>query len=331
MLRILIIGAGGIANRHLQHLLRSKEAELVGVCDVRRESAEELAKDVEGVEVYDDVLEALDSSRPDGVFLLTPRNVRLSIIHECAKRKIPVFFEKPPCHNISTGREIQKVLSESDLIHAVGFNHRYNGVLQQITDKLDRDTLSQVHFEIVCPLAASAYMPGKLALYDVAQSGGIVGEVAIHYLDLARYVSGSEVKTLNAVGANRLLEQKDAMATHDVVGVQMLMENGVVCSVSITWGGPYWHGVGTFTSTKDLVNIRLMPPENLEGWGTLNGEDAKFEATEDETFLEHAAFFKSIRDQNMEPIRSPIADAFETFKLTAMINEMLYGSTSEME
>jgi predicted dehydrogenase len=64
MLRACVIGLGPIGNRHAHIYSEDPLAELVGVCDVRRDRADAAAA-CYGVPAYYDVEEMLAKAKPD--------------------------------------------------------------------------------------------------------------------------------------------------------------------------------------------------------------------------------------------------------------------------
>lgn len=79
MKSVLLIGAGGIARRHVDALGNIPTVRIAGVCDTNIERAEALGRKA-GATAFHGAGEALDAVQPDYVAILTPRQVRAPLI-----------------------------------------------------------------------------------------------------------------------------------------------------------------------------------------------------------------------------------------------------------
>ena len=70
-MRIGFVGTGGIANYHLEHLVKIKEAEIVALCDVAEERAKGAAKKYGGT-AYSDYKKMLDKEKLDALYICVP-------------------------------------------------------------------------------------------------------------------------------------------------------------------------------------------------------------------------------------------------------------------
>lgn len=126
-MNVLIVGAGGIAGRHVDRLNRIEDVQVVGVCDLDIDRARRLAERCGGSPAtYTDFAQAIGAGGADYLLLTTPRCVRLPVIEACVEAGLPVLMEKPPCHDLETGERIADLLDRSGLLHSVGFMHRWH-------------------------------------------------------------------------------------------------------------------------------------------------------------------------------------------------------------
>jgi predicted dehydrogenase len=329
-MRILIAGAGGIAHRHVSVLDRIEEAEVVGVMDIVAENARALA-DEAGAAPYTDLAEAVDASQPDALLLLTPRTVREGPISFCIERGLPVFVEKPPCECLSTGRRIHDRLQEAGLVHSVGFMHRYGARLERVLQHLREQRLSSVNILIRTPLALTKMWEHRPYPFQWRRSGGIVGEVGIHYIDIIRYICGAEPVEYTALGSRQALPDSEATTTDDAVACSMRMANGVMATVCLTWAANDWYAAAHLATDAGHATVELMPyGADLAAWGTAGDESFRDSDACDEYEQEHRAFLRAVQSGSMEPVRSPYADALKTFEATARVNALLYGENAEL-
>jgi predicted dehydrogenase/nucleoside-diphosphate-sugar epimerase len=95
MLRIALIGAGHMAGRHLDALRRvATPHQVVGVCDLRAEAAQELAQHAR-TNAYTSVTELLDDARPDLVHVCTHPATHFALARQALLAGAHVYIEKP--------------------------------------------------------------------------------------------------------------------------------------------------------------------------------------------------------------------------------------------
>lgn len=170
-MKILLIGAGRIAARHLDALSRIEGTSLAGVCDPVPENALRLARKTgPDVPVFERMEDALEQSRAHMVLLCAPRTVRLPVVEACVARRLPLFMEKPPCHNLETGRKIETLLHDAGLMHTVGFMHRWHGALEHARERFDFAAPGLIAFHYTAPMATRPNLEGYPAPYRVDRS-----------------------------------------------------------------------------------------------------------------------------------------------------------------
>ncbi len=326
MKRVLIIGTGGIAHRHIGALANIHEIHIASVCDIHAERAKEFAAPL-GAAVFTSIDEAMSQSQPDYVILTTPREVREEAIAKCISHGLPVFMEKPPCHNLSAGEKIREMLASSQLLHSVGFNTRWHDSLNVALGWLSGQRLSRIAICFSGTFAAQPIWKTYAAPYLVERSGGLVGDQGIHYIDIARYISKSEVKRVMAMGCNQILPKSEHVSTVDAAAWLMEMENGVLVSHNHTWGAPGWSCLIDMVADGGIVRVDICA--NTAS-GTVNGETVTHQGTQDEFENEHRGFLRAVEAGDISIVCSPYADALESFRVAANINKIIYGETPEL-
>ena len=340
MLQVIFVGANpaGIAARHAAVLKRLSDVTVCAVVDINLPRATAFAHQFGwNAPAYASLPEALQGLHmqgvsPDYVVLLTPREVRKEMIRECIRNRLPVFMEKPPCHTLSAGKRIAAELAESGLLHLVAFSHRHNEALAHALALLHGQPLTQVNIAIHTPMATHPPASGVVSLPHLwERSGGLVGDQGIHYVDLARYVCGAEVKRIvSACGVHLRGEPTPEFTSVDTASWILEMNSGQLVTHTHSWLTPFWSAVIELVSQRSVFRVALYKNQ-MEGFW--DGRAATFTGKPDEFEFEceHRLFVQAIQEGSMSSIRCNYPDALASFQVAAEINRMIYGSTLELD
>src|SRR5690625_391269 len=94
MIRVGVVGAGGMAQNHLQNVTEMDDAEIVAVCDIVQENAEKATQQYGG-KAFSNFEEMLDNEPLDALFLCVPPFAHGEMEEQAASRGIHVLVEKP--------------------------------------------------------------------------------------------------------------------------------------------------------------------------------------------------------------------------------------------
>ena len=124
-LRIGIIGGGGIAHAHLPHLhQRSDAVELVGVADVKAETAGATAAKYNILRTVTDYHELLPDV--DAVLICTPTFLHADIAVDALKAGKHVFCEKPMARTLEQAEAMLQAVGQGGAALQVGFVRRFD-------------------------------------------------------------------------------------------------------------------------------------------------------------------------------------------------------------
>ena len=128
MLRVCVIGLGPIGNRHSDIHNEDPLAELVGVCDIRRDRADAAAARL-GVPAFYDVQRMLDALHPDICSVATGGYEYSSEHHLPTMQALEfgchVLCEKPISNEIALGEEMVAKAKEKERCFGINLNHRF--------------------------------------------------------------------------------------------------------------------------------------------------------------------------------------------------------------
>ena len=195
--KIAIIGAGNFTKMTM--LPKLKGADIKYIVSKGGLSAKTLASKYNiqySSTKYDDVLNDPEVSL---VIITTRHNLHAEMVIEAIKAAKHVFVEKPLALNQNELEKIILAKSNSPSQVVVGFNRRFSPHISKIkslvTESAPKNMVATMN---------AGYIPENVWVHDMEVGGGrIIGE-ACHYLDLLRFISGSDISAIcmNALGSN---------------------------------------------------------------------------------------------------------------------------------
>ncbi len=195
-LRIGVIGAGRIGKLHANNLVnRVPKAELAAISDVYEPAAKALGEQL-GVKYTADYHEILNDPSIDAVFICSSTDTHSPISIEAAKAGKHIFCEKPIDHDLDKIKAVLDEVKKAGVKYQVGFNRRFDRNFKHVHEVVKAGGIGDVHI-----VKVTSRDPEAPPLSYVKVSGGIFVDMTIHDFDMVRYLSGSEVEEVSAVGA----------------------------------------------------------------------------------------------------------------------------------
>ncbi|GAA2151626.1 Gfo/Idh/MocA family protein [Actinomadura napierensis] len=231
-MRVGLLGAGRIGAWHARFLSGHPLVEelVIGDADARR--AEALAGPL-GARAADP--DAVLAAGPDAVLIATPTSTHADLLVRACEAGVPAFCEKPVAPDLRTTLEVRDRVAKTGVPVHIGFQRRfdagYAAARQAVLDGRLGD-LHRVHLVTADPAPPPAEY--------VRSSGGIFRDCHIHDFDILRWVTGREVESVTAVGANRGDDYFAAARDVDTSAAVLVMDDGTVATMQ----GSRYNGAG---------------------------------------------------------------------------------------
>ena len=242
ILRVAIVGCGGIAHQHAKAYAASGRTELVGLVDIVPERAEAYAG-AYGGRTYPDVTSLMSEARPDLVSVVTPPGAHAEVASRLLRAGASVLIEKPPCPTLAEF----DVVSEAERAGAgkayVVFQHRHGSGARRAAELLGSGALGRPQVAVCETLwfRPDSYFDPDWRGTWAGEGGGPTLGHGIHQIDLLLHLLGPwHHLTATAVRQARPVEFEDVSLA--MVG----FENGAVASV-----------VNSLLSPRELSRIRI--------------------------------------------------------------------------
>src|SRR5690606_27300142 len=189
-LRIGVIGAGSIAQIHLESYRANPQVELVAVADINADRARTVADSFGAPDAYGDPHEMLADPGIDAVSVCTWNDSHALWAIAAIRAGKHVLVEKPIARTLAEALEIQRVAEEHDVVVQVGFVRRHAPNCQVLKSFIDAGDLGEIYYAKASCLRRAGNPGGWFADKEVS-GGGPLLDIGIHVLDLCWYLMGS--------------------------------------------------------------------------------------------------------------------------------------------
>ena len=224
MYNIAIFGAGRIGQIHARNAAGSAELKLKFIVDPNRTAAEALAAQTGAAVAELDVVMRDDSVR--GVIIASATNVHLGQAIAAAAAGKAIFCEKPLDLDLARARQAAQ-LSGANML--VGFNRRFDPHFAALKARIDAGVVGKLE-----SLNITSHDPAPPPVAYIRVSGGLFKDMAIHDLDMARWLLGEEPTQVFA-SASCLVDPAIAAAGDvDTARILLRTDSGRLCTISNT-------------------------------------------------------------------------------------------------
>lgn len=212
---IAFLGVGRMGETHLRNLLGISGVKVLVVADPRREAAERGRALVGAEQALTDVDEAITYPGVDAVVIVTPTDTHARLLELAAHAGKAVFSEKPIALDLAETARVVKLIQDRGISVQLGFMRRFDPGYARAKQKIEAGDLGRI--ELFRALSRDTYPP---SLEFLMGSGGLFLDMAVHDLDLARFLVG-EVEEVQAWGTV-LVDQRFAEASDADTAVTFL-------------------------------------------------------------------------------------------------------------
>src|SRR5262245_50756835 len=140
MTRVAVIGAGSMGRNHTRVYREIPDAELVGVVDENRGSAEEIAR-LNNTQPYDDLSRLLDEAKPEAVTVAVPTQVHYEVVKQALEGGCHILVEKPIAATVEEAQDLMQLAKNVGKVLMVGHIERFNPAIIELKKRLETGQL----------------------------------------------------------------------------------------------------------------------------------------------------------------------------------------------
>ncbi len=224
----VLIGAGGISKAYAQAFANGLPFPLVGVADIRKEAAEEVAEIV-GAQAFDDIEIMCAELQPTAAIVCTPPNTHAAICVELMNLGIHVLCEKPLAVTSQDARRMISAAEANGVTFTMGSKFRFVEDVQEARRIIESGKLGDiVLFENT--FAGFCDMSQRWNSNPEISGGGVLIDNGTHSIDIMRFLLGS-VTELQVVEGRRIQN----LPVEDTARLFVRNEAGAMGSIDLSW------------------------------------------------------------------------------------------------
>jgi len=247
MIRLGIIGCGGMAAAQAERFDEVKGCKVVACSDIVPGRAEAFAKKFRIPAVHEDTAKMLAAEELDGVSVVTIDSAHEEPVLQAIKRGLHVMCEKPLSTTLASAKKMAAAAKRGKLITAVNFSYRNSAATQKAADLVASGKLGRImHVE---GAYMQSWLPSKVwgdwhtmecwlwRLSTKHGSAGVMGDVGVHLYDLASFVVGD----INEIHCNMKTFKKDkkrigpyVFDANDSAMASVRFANGAIGTLNMT-------------------------------------------------------------------------------------------------
>ncbi|AIQ41421.1 Gfo/Idh/MocA family oxidoreductase [Paenibacillus sp. FSL R7-0297] len=186
--RVVVAGCGAMANEWISYAVKHTEIEIVGLVDIRVESAQTMGeKHGLTCPVFTDISQAIEATAANLVFDITVPSSHFSIASKALEAGCHVFTEKPLAETMEQCNEIVNMAGRTGLSHAVMQNRRYDPHIRSLRGLITSGAIGRTG-----SISASFFLAPHFGGFREAMDSPLLLDMAIHTFDQARFISGAD-------------------------------------------------------------------------------------------------------------------------------------------
>lgn len=212
--RIALIGAGNIANTHLDAYKELDNVEIAAICDIDEARLAETA-DKYGIANRYSSVEAMLAAEKDldgaDVCVWNCNHAKCTIA--ALNAGLHVLCEKPMAYTAEEAIEMQECAKKNNKLLMIGFVTRYSPETLVVKDYIDNGYVGEIYY------AKAQYVrrhgnPGGWFSDKARSGGGPVIDLGVHVIDRARYLMGRPMPVSVYAATFNKLGRRDYLKTN---------------------------------------------------------------------------------------------------------------------
>ncbi len=295
-----ILGGGRIGQVHGNNLLRMNGVHLKAVADPYADFKDWPGP---GIATGTDPDLVLGDEEIDAVLICSPTPTHADFTEQAAKAGKHVFCEKPIDLDPARILRTLAAVGETGVKLQVGFNRRFDPTFSRVRRAVEEGDIGEIQL-----VKITSRDPEAPPAEYVRTSGGIFLDMTIHDFDMVRYLTGSEVEEVHAIGAVLIDPAIGEAGDVDTAITTLKMANGALAVIENSRQAVYGYdqrvevfgSKGSAEAANETANrVTFSTKEGVRTDTPLYFFLERYQAS---FVAELEEFFTSIRDDRNPPV-----------------------------
>lgn len=190
-IKVALIGAGNIANTHLESYMKNESAEVYAICDINESRLAETADKFNLERRYTDLdkmLAELPELEAADVCVWNCSHAECSI--KALNAGLHVLCEKPMAYNTEEAIKMKEAADKNGKLLMIGFVMRFSDQAVVAKDFIDKGYLGDIYYSKAQYVRRHGN-PGGWFADKTRSGGGPVIDLGVHVIDFTRYLMGN--------------------------------------------------------------------------------------------------------------------------------------------
>jgi predicted dehydrogenase len=211
-----VVGVGALGRHHARLYNLSENANVIGIYDVSRETAEKVGAEF-GLKVFDSP-EAL-AELCDALSVAVPATQHHETSMPLLRMNKHLLIEKPIAATVAEAEEIATEAKKRNLVLAVGHVERFNPAMDFLQKHASETRFIEAH-------RLATYPPARPGMHRRGTEVSVVLDLMIHDIDLILTMVQGDVERIDAIGIPVLSK------TEDIASVRIKFSNGSAANIT---------------------------------------------------------------------------------------------------
>jgi len=273
LVRVGIIGTGGIAMRQARRLAQLEDVEIVAGCDVNEQNLNKFAETYGAEHLFKDYNEMVQMEELDAVSVCTPNFMHKDPTIAALKAGKHVMVEKPMAMNAREAQEMVDAEKESSVTLTMGFQFRLGPAAQAIKRFADEGRLGKPLFARCQALRRRGIPSWGVFGRKELQGGGPLIDLGVHIMECAHFLMGepkpvaASAQTFTYLGNKKPETQCpwgpwdwETYTVEDLAVGMIRFDNGAVMSVESSFAAHIKENVFNLQIMGEKGGCVLQPP-----------------------------------------------------------------------
>lgn len=231
MYNVVLIGCGHMGSVHLDDIYLMENVCIYGVVDVDIERAKFFAKKYHAVSFDVSYERYLKDEKTDIIICATYPETHLEILKACAQYHKHFLCEKPITTNQEQAEEFVRIVHSADIKVQIGYILRFNETYKRVAQMIQSGSIGS---PIIMRMNQNHHVMDWNKYGKLLQNASPIVDCGVHYVDVCRWFTGSEVVDVNGIALRTDNEVPENTYNYGLITLRLA--DGSIAYYEAGWG-----------------------------------------------------------------------------------------------